>query len=136
MREFKVDAETAEREFERFAEEMDVDIDVSKMDDDDRSGFEKNKDRIVRAIMFGDLVVNDNGEAVYTPFKSEDTGAITFHERTGASLMAADHAKRDQVAKKLYLVMGDLTKQPAKRFANMRGTDVKVCEALTVFLMD
>ncbi len=88
----KLSLEVAENEFNRFVEKMDLDVDVSKMDTEDLTGFNKQKGRILRALQRGALVINENGEAVYTPYheRSGHKEAITFHERTGASLMAMD----------------------------------------------
>ena len=81
-----VAAEVALKEFERFAEEMDLDIDTAAMDDEDLTAFNKQRSRIVRAIERGNLVINEDGEAVYTPIntRSRHAEALTFHERTGA----------------------------------------------------
>lgn len=130
--------EMAEVEFERFVEAMDLDVDTSDMDAEDLTGFEKQKRRIINAIKNGSLVVNDNGEAVYTPRnrKSKYNEAITFHERTGASLMAMDGIKKNHDAHKMYKIMADMCKVHPSVFAGLVGIDVKVCEALFSLLMD
>lgn len=134
----KIDPETAAVEFDRFAEMMDLDLDVSGMDADDLTAFNKQKRRIVTAIERGSLVVNEAGEAVYTPSnkKSSHTDAITFHERTGASLMAMDGKKKGHDVAKTYAMMGDMCKLPPKTFAGLVGVDVKTCEAIFSLLMD
>jgi hypothetical protein len=134
-----VDREVAEQEFERFAEAMDLDIDESGFDDDeDRSSFNKNKKRIVRAIVKGHLVINEDGEAVYTPYhqKSKYKEPITFHERTGATLMEMDRKKKGHDVAKTYAMLTQMCKVPKGTFANLVGEDVKVCEAIFAFLMD
>ncbi len=134
----KVDPETAAADFDRFAEMMDLDLDMSGMDADDLTAFNKQKRRIVTAIERGSLVINEEGEAVYTPSnkKSAHTDAITFHERTGASLMAMDGKKKGHDVAKTYAMMGDMCKLPPKVFAGLVGTDVKTCEAIFAVLMD
>lgn len=138
MREITVAIDQAELEFEQLAENMDIDIDTSRMDEDDKASFEKQKTRIVRAVMYGDLTFNEDGEAVYTPrhVRTPRKDPITFHERTGASIMAMDTKKKGQDVAKMYAVLGDMCKVPPKTFALMVGTDIKVCEALFAFLMD
>lgn len=138
MTEFKVDADTAEKEFNDWAEAMDLDLDTSDMDAEDLTGFTKQKKRIVKAVMRGALVFNDNGEAVYTPQRpgSQYKEPITFRERTGASIMAMDGKKKGHDAAKMYAVLADMCKVPPKTFAGMVGEDVKVCEALFALLMD
>ena len=134
----KVAKEVAEVEFERFAEAMDLDLDESYMDADDLAGFVKQKSRVIRAIQRGHLVVNDSGEAVYTPYRegSKHKEPITFHERTGASIMAMDGKKKGHDAAKMYAVLADMCRVSPKTFAGLVGEDVKVCEALFAFLMD
>lgn len=132
----KIDTLTAEKEFERFAESMDLDIDTNSMDDDDKQSFNQQKKRIVNAIMKGSLVVSDAGEPVFTPQAAgKDVNAITFYEPTGASLMAMDRKGRTEDIKKLYSVMADVTGTSAGIFSKMKMRDLKVCQAIiTLFL--
>lgn len=134
----KVDKEFAEGDFDRFTECMDLDLDTSDMDAEDLTAFNKQKSKIVKAIMLGALVINDNGEAVYTPrnVKSKYKESLTFHERTGASLMAMDGTKKNHDVTKTYKVLGDMCKVHPNIFAGLVGIDVKVCEALFALLMD
>lgn len=138
MKEQKVGRDVAVQEFERFAEAMDLDFDESIMDDDDISNFIKTKNRVLRAIQYGDLVINEGGEAVYTPTnaKSKITEPITFHERTGAAVMAMDGKKKGHDVAKTYAVMADMCRVPPKVFAGLVGIDGKVCEAVFTLLMD
>ena len=130
--------EVAEQEFDRFAEEMDLDVDTGAMDEDDVSAFNKQKNRIIKAIVRGNLVINDDGEAVYTPThpRSKHTDPITFHERTGASLMAMDGKKKGYDVARTYAIMADMCRVHPNVFAGLAGTDVKVCEAVYALLMD
>lgn len=134
----KVVLAVAEAEFDRFVEMMDLDLDTNGMDAEDLTAFNKQKNKIVRAIEKGALVVNEEGEAVYTPQnrKSKHQEAITFHERTGASLMAMDGKKKNHDVTKTYAVMGDMCKVHPNVFAGLVGIDVKICEAIFALLMD
>tara|TARA_R110002153_G_C13332612_1_gene498609 strand:- start:28533 stop:28946 length:414 start_codon:yes stop_codon:yes gene_type:complete len=134
----KIALEVADAEFERFVDCMDLDVDTSMMDAEDVSAFNKQKGRIIRAVQSGSLVFNDDGEAVYTPQhkRSKHQDAITFHERTGASLMAMDGKKKGHDVAKTYAVMGDMCKVHPNVFASLVGADVKICEALFSLLMD
>ena len=138
MKEFKVAADVAEAEFDRFAEGMDLDLDTTGMDAEDLTALTKQKKRILKAIQIGSLVINDSDEAVYTPHRerSKHKDPITFHERTGASLMAMDGKKKGHDVAKTYAVLADMCKLPAAVFAGLSGEDVKVCEALFALLMD
>lgn len=130
--------DVAEGEFDRFVDAMDLDLDTSDMDAEDLSAFNKQKNRILRAMCGGHLVINDNGEAVYTPQRpnSKHKEPITFHERTGASLMAMDGKKKGHDVSKTYAIMADMCKVHPSVFAGLSGSDAKVCEAIFALLMD
>lgn len=130
-----VSLDMAEVEFDRFCDAMDLDVDPAQMDSDDLNSFTKTKNRLLKAITDGSLMINDNGEAVYTP-KKTDVGPITFHERTGASIMAMDGKKKNHQVAQMYAVMSDMTGMHTKVFANLKGIDIKICEAIFVLLMD
>ena len=117
---------------------MDLDLDTADMDADDLTGFNKQKGRVIRAIQRGALVINDEGEAVYTPYhkRSGHKDPITFHERTGASLMAMDGKKKNHDVAKTYAILADMCKVHPSVFAGLVGSDVKTCEALFALLMD
>ena len=131
----KVAKEVAEQEFNRFVESMDLDVDPADMDEDDRKGFNQQKDRVIAAIQFGALVIKDSGEPVFTPQRTNDADAITFHEPTGASLMAMDRKKKTEDIGKLYAAMGDITKTHANVFSKMKMADLKVCMAITTLFL-
>lgn len=134
----KISREVAEKDFDRFVEEMDLDLDTAQMDQEDLTAFNRQKSRLLRAIERGHLIINENGEAVFTPNnkRSKHTEAITFHERTGASLMAMDSKKKNHDVAKTYAVMADMCKVHQSVFAGLVGSDVKTCEAIFALLMD
>lgn len=133
--ESKVALEVAEQEFSRFVELMDLDVETSGMDEEDRKSFEQQKHRILVAIQAGALIINEAGEPVYTPQRSSGTGPITFYEPTGASLMAMDRRKKGEDVSKLYAIMSDITKTHVSTFAKMRIADLKVCQAVLTFFL-
>lgn len=130
--------EVAESEFERFVDMMDLDLDTADMDVEDLTAFKKQKRRLLRSICAGNLAVNENGEAIYTPtnMRSKNKEPITFHERSGASLMAMDGKKKGNDVAKTYSVMAEMCKVHPSVFAGLVGNDIKVCEALFALLMD
>ena len=130
--------EVAEAEFDRFVDAMDLEVDTAGMDAEDLSQFSKIKNRIIKQVELGTLIFNENGEAVYTPQnkKSKHQDAITFHERTGASLMAMDGKKKGYDVAKTYAVLAEMCKVHPSVFAGLVGIDVKVCEGLFALLMD
>ena len=128
--------EAAQADFDRFVEANAIDDELEDMDTEDRAAFKKQRKRMLTALGDGSLVINDEGEAVYTPKNSADGAPIHFRERTGASLMASDrHGKGKDVAK-TYAIMADMTQETPKRFALLKGVDIKVCEAIYALLMD
>ncbi len=134
----KIAKEVAEAEFDRFSEAMDLNLNTTVMDSEDLTQFNKQKDRIIQAVQSGALVFNEDGEAVYTPQhrNTKQKDPITFHERTGASLMAMDGKKKGHDVAKTFAVMGDMCKVHPNVFAGMVGSDGKVCEAIFALLMD
>ncbi len=132
----KIDEQTASLEFDRFCESMDLDVDVNFMDEEDLNLFNKQKRRIVGAICNGSLVINDNGEPVYSPKNISLDAPLTFHERTGASIIAMDGKKKNSSVAQMYAVMGEMTKVHPATFAKLKGLDIKICEAIFTLLMD
>lgn len=131
----KIAKEVAEQEFNRFVDAMDLDVDPADMDEDDKKGFNQQKDRIIAGIQSGALVIKDTGEPVFTPQRTNDAEAITFYEPTGASLMAMDRKKKTEDIGKLYAAMGDITKTHASTFSRMKMADLKICMAITTLFL-
>jgi hypothetical protein len=131
----KLALEVAEAEFDRFVDCMDLDVDTSGMGEEDRESYGEQRDKIVSAIRGGSLVINDNGEPVFTPQRSKDQEPITFYEPTGASLMAMDRRKKSEDIAKMYAAMADMTKTTAKTFSGMKMGDLKVCLAITTLFL-
>lgn len=138
MKEFKVVLEVAEVEFDRWADEMDLMIDVEDMDAEDLTAFKRQKTRIIQAIQRGALVITDDGEAEYTPQNkhSKRQEPIVFHERTGVALMAMDGKKKGHDMAKTYAILANMCKVHPSVFTGLAGADGKVCEALYALLMD
>ena len=131
----KIAVEAAQVEFDRFVDLMDLDVDVEHMNEDEVSSFKNMERSLIKSIQSGALTINDDGEAVYTPQRSDNPNPITFHERTGATLMATDHKKDNQNMAKTYAAMGDMCRVPAKTFALLKGRDIKTCEKIYTLLM-
>jgi len=131
-----ISSDMAESEFNRFTDAMDLDVDTSCMDIEDKTTFEKQKRRLIKALQNGSLVINDNGEPVYTPQKSTPNEPLVFHEQTGAALMSMDRLKKNHDVAKTYAVMGNICKVPQDVFAKMKGIDIKICMIIFSLLMD
>jgi len=130
----KIGADVAEQEFQRFADAMDLDISPEPMDDEDRAGFEKQKRRIIRAMVAGALVIDEDGQPVFTP-QASDSAPVTFHEPDGAALMSMDKRKKGEDMGKMMAIMGAITKTNAKTFSAMKQRDLNVCIAITTLFL-
>jgi len=111
---------------------MDISLGNSEEDSED-------KERIIKSIMYGDLIFNDDDEAEYTPWRkaSKYRETIVFRERTGADLMAADsrNGKARGVVRQTYAMMGSLCGIEPSCFSKLSGSDIKTCEAIFTLLM-
>lgn len=130
----KVAADVAEADFNRFIDCMDLDINTDGMDDDEKKDLSLQKGRVTSAIMVGSLVINEDGEPVFTP-QREDTDALTFHEPTGAALMAMDRKKQSEEIAKMFAAMAAITRTNSKVFSNMKMADLKICLAVTTLFL-
>jgi len=130
--------DVAEAEFEKFCRLMDLDVETEHMSAEDLKSFESIKRRICRAIERGHVQVKDTGEPVFHPQAGDDADdrePITFHEPTGATILALDSAKEGQSVHKAFAALAEFTRQPAARYSRMANRDFKVCQALmTLFL--
>lgn len=124
-----VDRKTAEQEFDRFIESNEILIDDG-MGKEDRDSFLLAKNRILTAIQKGHLIVNEDGEPVYTPHRTKDATPITFSEPSGSALMAMDRKKKDHDVGKMYSSMADMCGIDASNFSKMKMADLHVCMAV------
>jgi len=129
-----VAAEVADQEFERFVEAMDLDLDESEMNEADLSSFLDNKRKLTRAMRRGLLTVDEKGQLVYTP-QLGNQEPLTFHEPTGASVIAMDNKKAGRDVAKMYATMADMTHTNEARFSRMEWRDLKVCVAITTLFL-
>lgn len=127
-----VSADVAEMEFQRFVEAMDLDVDESGMDDEDKRDFSSQKRLFLKEVQRGRLTVDEKGQPVFTPSDGEP---LTFYEPEGAHLTEMDRAKEQQSVKKTLLLLGAMTKTGPKRFTKMKNRDFKVCTAILAFFL-
>ena len=129
----KIDRDTATQEFERWAEEMDLDLQCYT--EEDEADLEKHRNRILREIRRGNATVDDNGILQFTPSRSKVDDAIVFYEPTGATYQAIDGKKKGHDIKRQNAMLGDLTKQHPAVFAKLANSDFKFCQSvLALFL--
>lgn len=133
-KDIKVAKDVAELEFDRFIDSMDLDVNTDGMDDDEKKDLSLHKGRVVRAIMVGSLVINEEGEPVFTP-QRQDRDPLTFHEPGGDTLMAMDRKKASQEIGKMFVAMASITKTHSKGFSDMKMADLKICLAITTLFL-
>ena len=126
----KVATTVAESEFERFTEAMDFNLDPKGWDDEDKKSFNDTKAILVRAIERGHLIINVDGEPVYTPQSGQDKTPITFHEPKGSHFTSTDMKKPGHIVGKTHLLLAQMTGCPIGRFESMVQRDYKVCTSV------
>lgn len=131
----KISSEIAEKEFQRFADDMDLDLDPTAMNDEDKESLTDSRRRMVRAIQDGSMIINSSGLPEYTPRRSKRDTPITFYEPTGASLLAIDQAKRNADVSKTFKILAEITKETPALFSALMVSDVKVCTAVLGLFM-
>ncbi len=133
----RMDEESAEREFARFAEAMDLDFNEKGMDDEDRKGFYESKRIVLRELQRGSLVIDDDGQPVYTARHPKEQGKpkITFYEWTGGTLMEADKKKKDHDVTKMIAMIGEMSRQSIQRYSKMPARDFKVVQAIALLFL-
>jgi hypothetical protein len=130
MSKYKIDKETAEQEFERFCETQRIDIDFEDFDDDDLKSFNQQKNRIIKALRRGQMVVDENGVAALTVESESGESIYSFAKPRGRMLLAMDRAKKGQDMKAMFDMMGDLCKVNPVMFSKMDAEDAKICMAV------
>lgn len=127
--------EMAQAEFDRFVDIMDLDLNGEDMDGEDKADCSRLKAVMIKAIRRGSLIINDEGEPIFTPQREKNAEAIKFEEPTGYVPYASDSKKGGQVVAKMYAQMAAMSNQQPKRFVAMKMPDLKVCTAIyTLFL--
>lgn len=129
------DRETAELEFERWADVMRIDMDMEGLDANDARDKALDKRTFVKAMMEGRLVVDDEGRAVFTPEGEVGVSNLTFRKAKGSALAAMDKAKKTEDIGKVYKCMAEMTRTAPVVFSKMDVADTKICMAIaTLFL--
>ncbi len=128
-----VPQDVAEDEFARWAETMALTpkFDESLLNDEEVADLRSSKHTVLCAIMDGRLVVNENGDFVFTPSdvgSDGRLGAMVFGEPTMAQLREANREKSkiDQQNKLIAL----MTNKDATVLSRMRSRNFRVCGAI------
>jgi hypothetical protein len=128
MSENKLDIVTAEKDFNRFMEEWEIDDSV---EGEDKETFVQLKDRIIKNICSGHATVNDNCHIHYNiKHPSGDLTELIFKVPRSSAYVAMDKVKGEKNIVKMNAFLGDMTGQSPAFFANMDGRDYKFCQAV------
>lgn len=133
-----VSKEVAREEFKRFAKEFDIDTDFENMSEEDSKTFEDQSKKILKAIMGGHAVIDEEGNIIYTlkrPRKSSSFKEIKFTVPMGNVFTEMDNHKEHKQMHKLNNAMSVMTGNPPVMFANMNSIDVKFCQAVAVLFL-
>lgn len=137
----KIDKETALKDFERFCEDWDIDLDDSDFDEDERSDFRKMKKQIMRKIQSGHLIYNDDESFFYSclkPLKGEtDPPVEPIHiiRTRGDSWMNMDSYKEKQQVHRGMSKVAAMCGKNLSFFSKLDDIDIKVFQAVqNIFL--
>jgi hypothetical protein len=130
----KVAREVAEAEFARMCDAHRIDHDTSDLDDEERAEWEAMKKPVVRDIMRGTIIVDENGLATFTPPGSAK--GYTFHRATGATYIALEtYAKKDM--QNMVAAMAEMTHTDRGELSKLELPDFQICLRLgKLFLAD
>lgn len=135
----KVDPILAQQEFERWAEDWGMDIDVDSVDDDTLQEYEKLQRRLIASIVRGDLVIDEGDEGVIAQYeftKANKIGKeVVFKEPNGAALMKTQAGKNANAIDQMFNFLGHITGTAPRMWSSVSGRDLKVAQAVaTLFL--
>jgi len=127
----EVGREAAEEEFERLAAAADVDIDVSKMDQDDTEDVVEIRNLLSSAIERGALSVNDKGQGVLSV---ADGDPITFRVPKGGDLMILASGTESKRMDQMLRFVCAITGQSTRRIDELNKKEWKLALKLAGFL--
>lgn len=125
------DRVTAEAEFDKWAEDWDLDLETDMDDPDSKSLLDDHKRRIVKGLIQGKLSIKDEEITL----KTRADGSVMFKVPTGAAYMELDRAKDSHTMKKMHNFMAAMTGKTPSFFAAMDGRDIKICQAVVSLFM-
>lgn len=122
----KIDRDTAEVEFNRWALTWDIDTDVDNMSEEDEKSFQAAKRLVIRGLMDGSFCVNDEGDLNYkTKFsKNFEPGEVQL-KISRADILSMDRYKDQQSMHKIQAYLATLAGLPTKAMSNIDPRDQK-----------
>lgn len=131
--------ELAESEFNRWAEENDIDTDTAEMNEDEKKSFDNMKKKIVKSIASGQSVVNDEGNLEVTLGKNNPAGyagtALTFKAPSAQAFLGIDNFKDNQNIHKMAAIMSAMTGKDISYFSKICVKDFKLFMVIATFFL-
>ena len=129
----------AENEFLRWAENADISVDTSDMNDEEKATFESLKRRIVKSIVKGQTIVNDDDNLEVTLSAKNPAGyageKLTFEPPTAQAYIGIDNFKAHQTIHKMIAVMSAMTGKDIGFFSKIANNDFKIFMAIATFFL-
>ena len=136
--EIKIERKTAEIEFNDFCETWDIDNDVSTMSEEDKEGFDKQKNTIIKAIMQGRLTINKEDRTlnyIVSEFSEKSGEELKIRRLKGADYMSMDNYKEKENVHKMYSVIANMIGRDPKFISNLDGSDSKLLQAIMILFI-
>lgn len=134
MADYKVDLEMAEDEFNAWAEDWEIDTDTEDMNDEDKTGFNTQKLKLIRAMRFGRLEYDREDETLKYTGKHKE-GEVKIKRPGGAALMAMDKYKDREGVHMQYAVLAAMTGKSSGYFSSLDGIDLKPYMAVVALFL-
>ena len=133
----RIEIEVAEKEFDRFAKEWDIDSDLAAMSIEDKSSFESQKKRIIKEIQLGNAVIDEEGSVGYTLKHPKDNSSLTelIFKVSRGNKAVMDQYKDRELMHKTMAYIGTLAGHPPKVMFNLDPRDQKFGEAIAVLFL-
>lgn len=125
----KIALEVAEAEFEKLCALRRIDTDPTDWNEKEVESFAKIKGAILKAIQAGTLIVEENGNASYTP-PVPGAKTLTFRRATGASFMSTDGVAKDKDVAKMGAIITQMTGCPPGDPSKLEAPDFNFCTKL------
>lgn len=127
-----VDYASAESEFFRFGEAMDLDFSAERLEEEDLKAFKETKANFIKAIQAGKLTVDDQGQPVLT---CSDGSTLTFREPKGADFMQMDKRRTQEQIGKVYTMIASICGVPVTEVGKLPNRDIKVAQTVIVLFL-
>lgn len=131
----KVAREVAEADFARMCGPFRVELDADHLNDEERVENMETREKLVRLIMRGLLVVGDDGNPTYTP--PGRASGFTFHPVKATALIALETYAQSKPISNMCCCMADMTRVDRTEFHRLDLPDFHALSNLAkLFLAD